>query len=84
MPNGATLTLQYGLVPVGALAAMVKQADISVEDFISYLSESEMSVTYTVLITRTSPTSSPAIGPLLPSCLAASPTALLSKRYGKT
>jgi hypothetical protein len=37
MPNGVRLTLQYGIVPVGALAAMVKQADISVEDFISYL-----------------------------------------------
>jgi predicted RNA binding protein YcfA (HicA-like mRNA interferase family) len=37
MPNGVRLTLQYGIVPVGALAAMVKQADISVDDFISYL-----------------------------------------------
>jgi len=37
MPNGVRLTLQHAIVPVGALAAMVKQADISVEDFISYL-----------------------------------------------
>jgi hypothetical protein len=37
MPHGVRLTLQHGIVPVGALSAMVKQADISVEDFISYL-----------------------------------------------
>ena len=37
MPNGVRLTVQRGIVPVGALAAMVKQANISVEEFISYL-----------------------------------------------
>jgi predicted RNA binding protein YcfA (HicA-like mRNA interferase family) len=37
MPNGTRLTLQYRIIPVGALAAMVKQADIPAEDFISYL-----------------------------------------------